>query len=119
MTYDPADIIDRVSTEKTAIRTANGGVARVEGAGTVEISDKMKLKCLYMPSLACKLLSISQITRDLNCRVLMYPNFCLLQDICTGETIGRGTEQGGLYVVDEVAQQGVARLAHGTTERQL
>ena len=49
----------------------------------------------------------------------MYPTFCLLLDILTQEFVGRGTEQGGLYVVDEVAQQGVARLAHGTTERQL
>ena len=72
-----------------------------------------------MPSLACKLRSVSKVTRDLNCRVLMYPTFCLLQDICTREIIGHSTEQGGLYVVDEVGQQGVARLAHGTTERQL
>ena len=85
----------------------------------VEISPKIKLKSLYVSGLACKLLSVSQVTRDLNCRVLMYPNFCLLQDICMGEIVGRDTEQGGLYVVDEVAQQGVAWLAHGTNERQL
>jgi len=119
MTYDPEDVMDRVSTRKTEIHTANGGISRVEGAGMVEISEKIKLKCLYVPSLACKLLSISQVTRDLNCRVLMYPTFCLLQDICTKEIVGRGTERGGLYVVDEVAQQGVARLAHGTSEREL
>ena len=119
MTYDPADIVDPVPTRKMEIRTANGCVSMVEGAGMMEISPKIKLKSLYVSGLACKILSVSQVTRDLNCRVLMYPNFCLLQDICTGEIVGHGTEQGGLYVVDEVVQQSVARLAHGTTERQL
>ena len=115
MTYDLADITGRSTTRKTQIHTANGGVAAVEGAGLAQISPTIKLNCLYVPTLSCKLLSISQVTRELNCRVLMYPKFCLLQDLCTEEIIGRGTEQGGLYVVDEVAQQGVARLAHGTT----
>ena len=92
MTYDLADITDRTTTRKTQIHTANGGVAAVEGAGTTEISPKIKLNCLYVPTLACKLLSISQVTRELNCRVLMYPKFCLLQDLYTEEIIGRGTE---------------------------
>jgi len=93
-----------MTSRKIEIHTANGSVALVEGAGIAEISQKIRLKCLYVPTLACKLLSISQVTRELNCRVLMYPTFCLLQDICTQEIIGRGTEQEGLYVVDEVAQ---------------
>ena len=92
MTYDPTDIVDPVPTRKTEIRTANGGVSMVEGAGMVEISLKIKLKSLYVPGLACKLLSVSQATCDLKCKVLMYPNFCLLQDICTGEIVGCGTE---------------------------
>ena len=108
MTYDLADIADRLATRKTQIHTANGDVAAVEGAGIAQISPKIKLKCLYVPTLTCKLLSISQVTRELNCRVLMYPKFCLLQDLYTEEIIGRGTEQGGLYMVDEVAQKGVA-----------
>ncbi|KAJ9556676.1 hypothetical protein OSB04_011290, partial [Centaurea solstitialis] len=80
----------------------------------------MKLKnCLYIPALSSKLLSISQVTKELNCVVLMYPTFCILQDILTREIIGRGTERGGLYYVDEVTHQGHAMLAHGTADRQL
>uniref|UniRef100_A0A803LQS3 Reverse transcriptase Ty1/copia-type domain-containing protein n=1 Tax=Chenopodium quinoa TaxID=63459 RepID=A0A803LQS3_CHEQI len=40
-------------------------------------------------------------------------------DALTGRIIGRGTERGGLYYVDEVAQQGNALLAHGSPENQL
>ena len=49
--------------------------------------------------------------------VLMFPTFCLLQNIFTKEIIGCGTERGGLYYVDEVAHKRHAMLAHGTFTR--
>ena len=66
---------------------------RVEDGGTIEISLTLKLSnCIYVPSLSHKLLSISHVTKELNCSVLMKPTFCILQDIRTGAIIGRGTE---------------------------
>ena len=56
---------------------------------------------LFVPFLSHKLLSISQLTKDLNCITLMYPNFCFIQDILTREIIGCGTKNGGLYYVDD------------------
>ena len=47
----------------------------------------------------------------------MQPHFCLLQDIRTGEIIGRGTERDGLYYVDEIAQKGIVLLTHGSADR--
>ena len=64
-------------------------------------------------------MSISHVTRELNCILLMHPIVCLLQDIRTGMIIGRGTERHGLYYVDEIAQTGRAMLAHGSSERDL
>ncbi|KAL6322985.1 hypothetical protein AAG906_023602 [Vitis piasezkii] len=58
---------------------------------------------LLVPSLSHKLLSVSQVTSDLNCIVLMYPTFCLLQDILTKEIIGRGTKRGGLYYMEDLS----------------
>jgi len=49
----------------------------------------------------------------------MFSNFCLLQNILTKEIIGRGTEHGGLYYVDEVVHKGHVMLAHGMVTRQL
>ena len=59
------------------------------------------------------------MTKELNCTVLLLASGCIVQDALTGRIIGRGTERGGLYYVDEVAQQGNALLAHGSPENQL
>ena len=95
---------------KSHIQTANGELTSVQGAGTVRISPTLTLSnCLYAPSMSHKFLSISHVTKELNCTILMQPNFCLLQDIRTGEIIGRDTERDGLYYVDEIAQQGTQK----------
>ena len=49
------------------------------------------LDTLLIPSLSNKLLSMSQITVDLNYVALMYPTFCLLQDILKKEIVDCGT----------------------------
>lgn len=46
---------------------------------------------------------MSQLTADLGCAVLIYPNLCLIQDILTKEIIGRGTKRGGLYYVEDIS----------------
>ncbi|XP_019158475.1 PREDICTED: uncharacterized protein LOC109155214 [Ipomoea nil] len=117
MTFELSDIISSSKTKKTHIQAANGEIMHVEGGGTIEISPTIKLSnCLYVPSLSHKLLSISHVTKELNCTVLMHPTFCILQDIRTGVIIGRGTERQGLYYVDEVTQRGTVMLAHGTVD---
>ncbi|XP_071726865.1 uncharacterized protein [Rutidosis leptorrhynchoides] len=119
MTFDEKDISFKTKPRKNKIQTANGEIIQVKSGGTIEISPTIKLpNCLYIPALSHKLLSVSHITKELNCKVLMYPTFCILQDIRTGLLIGRGTEQGGLYYVDEVSQQGTVSLAHGTPTRE-
>ena len=119
MTFEQTDLISNTTPTKTHVKTANGGVVPVEGGGMVEITPNLKISnSLYVPSLSHKLLSISHVSKELNCIVLMYPSFCILQDIRTGVIIGRGTECQGLYYVDEVNQHGTVMLTHGTTERQ-
>ncbi|KAJ0521521.1 putative RNA-directed DNA polymerase [Helianthus annuus] len=119
MTYEKSDMCSVSTPQKFEIHTANGEVLQVKGGGTIQISENMKLpNCLYVPSLSHKLLSISHVTKELNCVVLMHPTFCILQDIRTGKIIGRGTERQGLYYVDEVTRQGTVMLAHGSTDRE-
>ena len=48
-------------------------------------------------------MSHGQATEQLNCYVLLYLKFCLIQDILTKEIIGRGTKRGDLYFVDDVS----------------
>ncbi|KAH6773406.1 hypothetical protein C2S51_011810 [Perilla frutescens var. frutescens] len=118
MTYDASDICEKSRPNKTHVQTASGEITPVTGAGTVAISPTIRVSnCLHVPALSHKLLSISHITKELNCTVLMHPTFCLLQDIRTGEIIGRGTERRGLYYVDEISQKGSVMLSTGTVSQ--
>ncbi|XP_076888069.1 uncharacterized protein LOC143538382 [Bidens hawaiensis] len=119
MTYDSTDFVTSTNPTKSFINTANGEKMSFQSGGTIEILPTLKLSnCLYVPALSHKLLSISHVTKELNCSVLMQPTFCILQDIRTGTIIGRGTERQGLYYVDEVTQSGTVMLSHGTAERE-
>ena len=90
---------------KDFIRTANDELAPVKGAGTIELTPTLKLSnCLFVPSLSYKLLSISHVSKELNCVVLMYSTFCILQDIKSGTIIGRETERHGLYSLTRFAK---------------
>ncbi|XP_071729311.1 uncharacterized protein [Rutidosis leptorrhynchoides] len=119
MTFEKSDFCSKSKPLVNKIQAANGGIVQVQGGGKIEITPTMTLSnCLYVPALSHKLLSISDVTKELNCSVLLHPTFCILQDIRTGVIIGRDTEQGGLYYVDEVTQQGTVMLAHRTPDRE-
>ena len=90
----------------------------VDQSGPVTISPSLKINnCLLIHSLSYKLLSISQLTRELNCTVLMSSSGCVLQDAQTERIIGRGTERNSLYYVDEAIQTSHTLLAHGFSDR--
>ena len=72
---------------------------------------------LLVPSLTNKLLSVGQATEELNYCVLMYPTFCLFQDILTKKIIGRGTKRGGLYCMDDCSL-GIANSIKHTTDKE-
>ena len=94
MTFDPRDFLSTHPTNRTHIQTANGECVPVDQAGHVNISPSLHLKnCLLIPSLSHKLLSVSQLTKEMNCTVLLTSENCIVQDAQTGTIIGHGTEQ--------------------------
>ena len=85
---------------RTCIANANGATYPITGAGTVPLSPSLSLAhTLLVPSLSNKLMSVSQVTKELNCVVLIYSTFCLLRDILSKELIGRGTKRGGTVLL--------------------
>ncbi|KAJ0076192.1 hypothetical protein Patl1_34303 [Pistacia atlantica] len=79
MTFSVMDFITTSLPKRTNIANANGITYPVTGADTVALSLMLQLhNTLLVPSLSHKLLSVSQLTSDLNYMVLMYPTFCLL-----------------------------------------
>ncbi|KAK6912293.1 hypothetical protein RJ641_024386 [Dillenia turbinata] len=84
MTYDAIDFLTTSPPRRTTIANANRVLSSVTGVGTVTLSLAISLyNTLLVHSLSHKLLSISQMSTNLNCVVLMYPTFFLLQDIHT------------------------------------
>ena len=120
MTFDPKDLTSCIPTPHTHIQTANGEYVSVDTAGSVAISDTLHSShCLLIPSLSHKLLSVSQLTKELDCTVLLTSNECIVQDVRIGKILGHGTKRDGLYYVAEAPSQGHAILAHGSPEHQL
>jgi hypothetical protein len=90
MTYSSSDLVNLKQPRKNGILNANGIAYPVQGAGDVSFSHSLTLKnTLLVPSLATKLISVGQITEELNCIVLMFSDHCVMQDILTKEIIGR------------------------------
>ena len=105
---------------KNIIKTANGEGIKVSGAETISFTKNLTLKnYLFVSDLSHKLLSVSQLTRDLDCTILIKPECCIVQDAQTGKIIGRGIERGELYYLEEETQKGKAILVRGSGERQL
>ena len=95
MIFDPQDLRKKCPPKKCRISNANGVIYPVIGAGRVALSLSFLLSnTLLVPSLTNKRLSVGQAIEELNCCVLMYPNFYLFQDILTKKIIGRGTKRG-------------------------
>ena len=53
---------------------------------------------MHIPEFKYNLLSVSQLTKELQCAVLFYPDSCILQDLSSGKVKGIGKEENGLYV---------------------
>ena len=82
------------------VRIVDGSLSKVTGTGSVVITKDLILKfVLLVPNLACNLLSISKLTRDLKCVTNFFPTYCEFQDLESGRTIGNDKECEGLYLL--------------------
>lgn len=101
MTFDSRHMSPLRSSNQKFVSTANGDSASVIGEGSLPLTDTINLNSvLVVPSLDNNLLSISQITANLSCVVIFWPDYCVFKDINTGETIGCGIRKGKLYYLD-------------------
>ncbi|GKD07846.1 putative RNA-directed DNA polymerase, partial [Tanacetum coccineum] len=52
---------------------------------------------LYVPDFKCNLLSVSRLSRDLQCCISFFPDFFVMQGLQRKNLIGAGRCEGGLY----------------------
>ena len=83
------------------VTLADGLATIVSGLGTANLSPNLSLSSvLYIPNFLFNLLSISKLTKHLNCVAIFLSTHCIFQDLKTGKIIGGGHEVDGLYYLD-------------------
>ncbi|URE35300.1 hypothetical protein MUK42_37741, partial [Musa troglodytarum] len=79
-------------------------LSSIEGKSTIAISNSFILNSiLYVPNLFCNLLSISKLTKDLNCVTKLFPFYYKFQDLYSRKMIDSAKESVGLYYLEEDA----------------
>lgn len=80
------------------ITLADGSKVQAAGVGRISPLPSLNLdSVLLVPGSPFNLLSISKLTRSLNCSVTIDPDSFYIQDRSTGQMIGAGSESHGLY----------------------
>ncbi|RVW58891.1 Retrovirus-related Pol polyprotein from transposon RE1 [Vitis vinifera] len=86
------------TSDLPTVTLANGSQTVAKGIGLALPLPSLPLtSVLYTPECPFNLISISKITRTLNCSITFSDKFVTLQDRSTGKTIGIGRESQGLY----------------------
>ena len=83
-----------------SVTLPTGQNINIEGIGQIRLNEYFLLtNVLYIPDFRLNLLSISQLTKDLGCRVMFDEGTCLIQDPIRGLMIGQGEQIANLYVL--------------------
>lgn len=91
------------------VELPDGSHASVTHIGIVKFNPSLILKHVYyIPSFKFNLLSISQLTSQLNCDVIFSDSTCLFQDRLTNSMISQGRLQNGLYCLEDVPNSNLA-----------
>lgn len=76
-------------SENLTVRITYGSLSKVTGTGSVKISEELTLNLvLLVLNLDCNLLSVSKLTRELNCVANFLPNLCEFQVSDLAKMIG-------------------------------
>ncbi|KAG6502797.1 hypothetical protein ZIOFF_035085 [Zingiber officinale] len=94
-----------LSSGQEKVIIADGTKATVAGKGSIKLTDHFFLSsALHVSSVSINLLSVSSITKQLQCSVTFFPDHCVFQDLETKQTIGTGRERK--YVLDLLKETG-------------
>ena len=90
------------SSEKICI--VNGSFSPIVGKGLIKISKNIILKSiLHVTKLACNLLSMSKLSKDVNCHVTFFESHCEFQDQSSRRRIANARMIEGVYYFDELS----------------
>ncbi|TYG99021.1 hypothetical protein ES288_A10G163700v1 [Gossypium darwinii] len=94
---------------KDSARLADGSLTSISGTVSVVCTPNIILSSvLHVPKFPVNILSISTITKALNCKLEFFPDHCVFQDLQTGKTIGSIRLCDGLYILDQLSKMSQA-----------
>lgn len=100
MTQDVTVLHDYRPQNNTSIRIANDFLPTILGTGPVQsTTDVWVSSIMHNKNFNCNIISISKLSRDLNCVPKFFPNLCEFQGMGLGRTIGNTELMLGLYIL--------------------
>lgn len=79
------------------VKIPNGDLIPVKNVGDVRLPNGLQIKrVLNVPAFNCNLLSVSKLTRDLDCSLTFFSDMCVMQDLRSRNLIGMGRARDGL-----------------------
>ncbi|XP_019257833.1 PREDICTED: uncharacterized protein LOC109236058 [Nicotiana attenuata] len=88
------------NTEENKVQLPTGSVASVSHIGNASVLSNHEISnVLYIPDFKFNLLSVSKLTKELKYMVGFFPDFCIFQDLFSGQVKGIGREEHGLYIL--------------------
>jgi transposase InsO family protein len=92
--------------ESCPVGLPNGQHALSTKEGSVVLDGGLKItNVLYVPRLNCSLISISQLSDELNCTVQFTNKLCVMQDLTSRMLIGAGKRKDGLYYFQGIRKE--------------
>ena len=93
----------------STITLADGSTSCIFRSGTIHPTLLITLtSVLSLPQFSFNLISVSKLTRTLNCSISLFPDYCLIQDLLTKRIIDRERESRGLYILETKVSKSVA-----------
>ena len=87
------------------VTLVNGSTSCVLGSGTIHPTSLITLtSVMIFPQFSFNLIYVSKLTCTLNCNILFFFDYCLIQDFLMKRIIGRGRKSGGLYILKQMCQ---------------
>ena len=72
---------------------------------------------LCVPTFKVNLMSVSQLTRDLNCSMTSFPYWCVLLDLATRWMIGLGKQHDEMYYLAALTTRKIETTCHSSPNR--
>nr|GMC62960.1 Integrase, catalytic core [Ipomoea batatas] len=105
------DLLNRVDVERGdfPVTIPNGDKVVVKSIGSTKLPNGVQINRVFsIPDFTCNLVSVGRLTKDCNCTLTFFSDFCIMQDLPSRKLIGVGRMRDGLYYLEPTSHEGVA-----------